>query len=186
MTKEEWVDWATIHWNPIIHYIPTISLLTNKWLVFVFIEEMDALHILAPLWTIQKGSLVLSRWHSRFDPLKERITKRHLWVILPSLPFPLWNKYFLVGFSNSIGHFFGMVKDFNLAFDKRMARVLVEIDVSKGMLAKTDIVCGGFIINQRLDYLHLPFHCNFCHNTCNLRRNCLHLLHGNSVSQCFD
>ena len=39
MSKEEWIDWATVHWKPIIHYIPTINLLANKWLVFVFIEE---------------------------------------------------------------------------------------------------------------------------------------------------
>ena len=63
MSKDEWVDWDTIHWNPNLNYIPTISLLANKWLVFVFIEEKDASRILNTLWTIQKGSLVLIHWH---------------------------------------------------------------------------------------------------------------------------
>ena len=60
LSKEEWVEWATIHWKPIIHYVPTVSLLANNWLVFVFIEEIDATRILGSLWTIQKGSLVLN------------------------------------------------------------------------------------------------------------------------------
>ena len=62
LCKEEWVDWATIHWKPIIHYVPTISLLANRWLVFVVIKENDVIRILDSLWNIQKGSLVLSHW----------------------------------------------------------------------------------------------------------------------------
>ena len=38
MSKEEWVLWATAHWKPIINYVPTIILLANNGLVFVFIE----------------------------------------------------------------------------------------------------------------------------------------------------
>ena len=96
LTKEEWIDWATIHWKPIIHYVPTISLLVNKWLAFVFIEENDAIRILDILWNIQKGSLVLSHWHTSFDPLKERVIKHHLWDLLPSLPSPFGTRNFLL------------------------------------------------------------------------------------------
>ena len=78
MNKEEWVAWATTHWQPIFNDVPTISLLANKWLVFVFIEDVDASRILNSLWTIENGSLVLIRWHSKFDLLKERVVKKHL------------------------------------------------------------------------------------------------------------
>ena len=78
MNKEEWVAWATTHWKPILNYVPTISLLANKLLVFVFIEDVDASRILNSLCTIENGSLVLSHWHSKFDPLKERVVKRNL------------------------------------------------------------------------------------------------------------
>ena len=88
MNKEEWVTWATQHWNPILTYVPTISLLANRWLVFVFLEDIDASRILNSLWTIGNDSLVLSRWHTNFDPIKERVIKRHLWVLLSALPFP--------------------------------------------------------------------------------------------------
>ena len=29
MSKEGWVDWATSHWKPLIHYVPSISLLAG-------------------------------------------------------------------------------------------------------------------------------------------------------------
>ena len=89
LNKEEWVSWATQHWKPILTYVPTISLLANRWLVFVFLDDSDASRILDSLWTIGDGSLVLSQWHTNFDPVKERVTKRNLWVIMHALPFPL-------------------------------------------------------------------------------------------------
>ena len=91
-----------------------------------------------------------------------------------------------MGLANSLGRFVALEKDFHLIFDKQMARILVELDVSKVLLANIDIVCGDLIINQRLDYLHMPFRCNLCHDTRHLRRNCSLLLHGKSVSQGFN
>ena len=60
LTKEEWVSWATVNWKPILNCIPTISLLANKWLVIVFIDDKDATYILNSLWTIENDCLVLS------------------------------------------------------------------------------------------------------------------------------
>ena len=76
--------------------------------------------------------------------------------------------------------------DFHLIFDKRMAKVLVELDVSKGLLANIDIVCGDQVINQRLDYLNMSFKCNYCLNTGHLRNACTLLLHGTPVTRGFD
>ena len=105
MGKKDWVDWATIHWKPLLTYLSTISLLAKGWLVFVFLEDAHASLILDSLWRIGKGSLVLSRWHPAFDPLRGRIIKRHLWVPLPAFPFPLWSRDFLEGLANTIGCF---------------------------------------------------------------------------------
>ena len=41
-------------------------------------------------------------WHPLFDPLHEWVTKHHLWVLLPSLPFPFWNLNTLEGIANTI------------------------------------------------------------------------------------
>ena len=103
MNKAAWVEWASEHWKQLFDYIPTISLLSNGWIVFVFLEEEHYSRILDGIWRIGKGSLVLGRWHSKFDPLRERISKHHLWVLLPHLPFPLWSRQILEGTGNTIG-----------------------------------------------------------------------------------
>ena len=40
--KQAWVDWACDFWKPLLTYIPTISLLSKGWIVFVFLEEAHA------------------------------------------------------------------------------------------------------------------------------------------------
>ena len=103
MNKSAWVEWDTANWKPLIDYVPTISLLSRGWIVFVFLEEAHCTRILEGIWCMGAISLVLDRWHTWFDPLRERISKRHLWVMLPHLPFPLWKKNVLEGIANSIG-----------------------------------------------------------------------------------
>ena len=177
LNKKECVEWSTTHWKPLLNYVHTISLLTNHWLVFMFLEDKDATLILNSLWTIHKKSLVLSKWHTSFDPLHERVVKHHLWVLLPALPFPLWNIDVFIGLTNTLGRFVVVEKDFHLIFDKHMAWVLVELDISSGLLLEINIVCNDKVICQRLDYLNVPFRCNFCHETSHLRSTFTSLLH---------
>ena len=51
----------------------------------------------------------------------------------------------LEGIGNTIGRFVAMEAYFHLAYDKRIARVLVEMDISLGLPAKVEILC-----NERL------------------------------------
>ena len=92
------------------------------------------------------GSLVLNRWHSGFDPLTERVTIRHLWVLFPDLPYPLWSKDILIALANLIGRFVALEKDFHLIYDKRMAKVLIEVDITKGLIPEIEIDCGDRIV----------------------------------------
>ena len=131
----------------IINYVPTISLLANNWVVIEFIDAVDASCILGNLWTVSKGSLVLSRWHFGFDPLTEKVTIRHLWVLLPAFPFPLWSKDILTSLANSLGRFVALEKDFHLQFDKRTAKVLVELEISRGLILEVDIIFGSLVIS---------------------------------------
>ena len=104
--------------------------------------------------------------------------KRHLWVLMSALPFPLWNKDFLIGVSNSIGIFVALEKYFHQIFDKRIAKVLVELDVSKGLLLEIEIIGDCSIFTQILDYLNIPFRCNFYHETIHLKAKFPFLRHG--------
>ena len=45
-----------------------------------------------------------------------------------------------MGIANTLGHFIDVEKDFHLIFDKRMARVLVKMDIMNGISVDTDIL----------------------------------------------
>ena len=53
-----------------------------------------------------------------FDLLREWVVKRHLWVFLPVLPFPLWSRDFLEGLANTLGRFMAVEEDFQRIYDK--------------------------------------------------------------------
>ena len=78
-------------------------------------------------------------------------------MLLPALPFSLWSRDFLEGLANTIDSFVGVEDDFQLLFDKQMARVLVELDITRGLPADIDIVCGELLICQKQEYLHVLF-----------------------------
>jgi hypothetical protein len=57
-----------------------------------------------------------------------------LWVLLPGLPLHLWNEKALQAIGNSIGHFICVDSKTFTGPDKKMARILVEIDIHEGLL----------------------------------------------------
>ena len=172
MDKQAWVSWATDNWKPLFNYVPTISLLSRGWIVIVFLDPEHCTRVLDCMWRVGNGSLVLGRWHSKFDPLKEPIRKRHLWVLLPQLPFPLWSKPILEGIGNTIGRFVSVDDDFMLVYDKRVARILVEFDITRGLPAEIELLLDDHLLIQRLDYLYVPFRCSFCRSVGHLRHSC--------------
>ena len=67
-----------------------------------------------------------------------------------------------------------------------MAKVLVEMDITKGLIPKLDIVCGDNVFTQRLDYLHMSFRCNYCHDTGHLQNTCHRLRSGHPSKRGFN
>ena len=67
-----------------------------------------------------------------------------------------------------------------------MAKVLAEVDITKGLIPEIDIVCGDIVIAQRLDYLHMPFRCIYCHETGHLQNNCHCLCTGLPINSGFN
>ena len=47
---------------------------------------------------------------------------------------------------NLLGRFVALEKDFDLIFYKRVAKILVEVDITKGLIPEIEIVCGEDII----------------------------------------
>ena len=82
------------------------------------------------------------------------------------------------GIGNTIGRFIAVEDDFLHSYDKRMAKILVEMDLTTGFPVEIDIICLERIIQQRLDYLNVPFRCSKCRAIGHLRRTCLEIRKG--------
>ena len=67
-----------------------------------------------------------------------------------------------------------------------MAKVLVEIDITKGLIPEIDILCGDRVFTQRLDYLYMSIRCNFCHETGHLWNSCHRLRSGRPTNRGYD
>jgi hypothetical protein len=59
--------------------------------------------------------------------------------------------------------------------DKRMAKILVEVDVHAGLMEVLEIEWRGLVFIQRLDYLGIPFRCTLCRRTGHLRKECTNI-----------
>jgi len=56
--------------------------------------------------------------------------------------------------------------------ERQMGKILVEVDIHLGLLESLEIQWHGHTFCQKMDYLGLPFQCNFCHKTDHLRNDC--------------
>ena len=68
---------------------------------------------------------------------------RHLWVLLLGISFVFWNKDALVEIGNHIGRFLHFEESMLFAVDKHVGRILVEIDMLKGLHEKLGIDWRG-------------------------------------------
>jgi len=115
---------------------------------------------------------MLKCWRDNFDPTQDYFHFRHLWVLLPGLPMHLWNVKSLEAIGNVLGRFIKVYEHELLASDKRMCKVLVELDIHSGLLESLEIVWRGHTMCQKLDYLGIPFSFFFGRKIDHLRRDC--------------
>jgi hypothetical protein len=62
-----------------------------------------------------------------------------VWVLLPGLPLNLWNKKALMAIGNLLIHFLKVDEKGLQAPDKRMACVLVELDLHVGLMESLEL-----------------------------------------------
>ena len=64
-----------------------------------------------------------------------------------------------------MGRFVALDEDFHIPFDRRMAWVLVDMDVSHGLPTEVEILYKERLLVQKLDYIHVSFRWSWCHDT---------------------
>ena len=83
-----------------------------------------------------KFPLMAKPWHMDFDSLSESFNKVPIWVRLPYLPMHLWIDSVLETIGESLGDFLHVDSATFDVLHSTCARILVEMDVSKGLLEK--------------------------------------------------
>jgi hypothetical protein len=115
---------------------------------------------------------MLKRWRPSFNLATDYFSYRHIWVLLPGFPLNLWNIKALTAIGNILGCFLKVDKVGLKSSNKILAKVLVEIDITAGLMDMLEVEWHGHVMLQCLDYQGIMFHCNLCHRIGHLRRTC--------------
>jgi hypothetical protein len=84
----------------------------------------------------------------------------------------MWNHKALEAIGNMLGRFIKIDEEVMLWSDRRMVKILVEIDVHGGILDTIEIEWCDMVITQRLDYLGVPFCFPRCRQIGHLEKDC--------------
>jgi len=172
LVKIPLAHWVDETWKPLLGYSPEIIYLTQGWFGFQFHTSEAASLILASNWLVDGGSIMWKRWRKSFDPKKDYFQWHHLWVLLSGLPLQWRNEKALTEIANGLGHFLAVDEKALQARDKRLCKVLVEVEIHEGFLESVELEWRGMIRSQNLDYLGVSFKCTICRKTGHLRWNC--------------
>lgn len=135
-----WIEWV---WVPVFGYLPEVIFLTKGWIGIIIATLEDAELLLRRKWVNGNSSFMLKRWGLAFNPKIEYFSVRNIWVMLPGLPLYLWNEGALTAIGNNMGNFI-MVDKKNLeSANRKIAKILVEMDVHLGMLATMEVEWRG-------------------------------------------
>jgi len=164
-------NWVKEEWG-LLGYTPVADELSRKWFAFTFRSEDQAQEVLRKNWSIQSFPLLLKPWTPMFDASRERVDTIPIWVRLPAFPFQFWKEKFFRKIGNMLGEFLEADESFKDSNQKRMARILVNINVREGLGDAVELVLGHYRHIQKLDYENIPFRCRRCHEYGHLVGDC--------------
>lgn len=87
-------------------------------------------------WTVLDHCLAVKDWEPDFDPMKDTTQKLLVWVRFPCLPIEYYDYDFLMRVGKEIGEPKKVDQATSLASRGLFARVCVEVDITKPLLAK--------------------------------------------------
>lgn len=90
-------------------------------------------------WMIFDHYLIVQEWMLNFNPRSNKTEKILAWVRFPALPIEYFDEDILLRVGNSIGRAIKVDNTTSLTSRGKFARVCVELDVTKPLLAKFDI-----------------------------------------------
>jgi hypothetical protein len=101
---------------------------------------------------------MIKRWTHLFNPEKEHFRFRHLWVLMSGCPLDFWNLEAFKAMGDALGKFLHVDVTLLSGQDRRIGKIMVEIDLQKGLPEFLEIEWRGIVHIQKLDYWGIPFH----------------------------
>jgi hypothetical protein len=172
LVKVDLGEWVASTWGPLLGYVPEYISLTKGWFGILCKCPEDTNQLLDQHWILGHCSLMLKRWRLTFNPDTEYFHLRHVCVLLPALPLQFWNKDALFAIGNSLGTYMEIEPDLLSSPVRKIGKILVELDVHKGLPKILEIVWCDKRYIQKLNYLGIPFRCSLCHKMSHLRGHC--------------
>ena len=86
-----------------------------------------------------------------------------VWVKLPALPLHFWDLYHFRRIGDILGTFLEADLSFLETKEKKVARILVNLNIREGLAEAIILEWGPDPITQILDYENVPFRCRRCH-----------------------
>nr|XP_027093600.1 uncharacterized protein LOC113714003 [Coffea arabica] len=112
-------------------------------------------------WVVKGAQMMVSKWTLDFKAHQDA-TFAPVWVSLPSLPLPLFNKMYIAKLAGLLGRFL-KIDSATLALKRpSVARVLVEMDVSVSPPHRIWIGEDQEGFWQSVEYENWPKFCGFC------------------------
>lgn len=118
----------------------TIIDLGNDFFLVTFTSEKDRDHALqGGPWMIYDHYFVIREWSPNFEPARASIDKVAAWVRFSGLPIEYYDPFFLSAVGDRIGKTIKVDKNTLLRERGKYARLCVEIDLSKPLLAMFEV-----------------------------------------------
>lgn len=159
--------WISQSWEPIIKDSINIFLSAKGFFIakFEYAEDRSKILGINPFSWEDKFVLMVKPWFSGFNPSIDSFNEIPIWVRLPNLPLHLWTDSLLEEVGEALGEFLMIDKDSFQIYHSTYARILVNIDVSKGLPAELEIESSLGSWVQPLDFEGIPFRCRKCFQT---------------------
>lgn len=125
--------------NMIWHPKSRMELITldNDYFAVKFASEIDYEHAkYGGPWLVLDHYLIVKEWYPDFDPMTDRTEKMIVWVRFPGLPLEYYDNELLFRIGEKIGRPIRIDSTTSLTSRGKFARLCVEVDITKPLLAK--------------------------------------------------
>jgi hypothetical protein len=166
------IAWTQSVWEEHLGYAPEVIELSRNWFAFNFLQPEHAKWVLGKNWSVNFSPLLLKPWSPLFDASREKLDKIPVWVRLPALPLQFWSLDYFKAIGNFLGDFLEADLSFEETKQRKIARILVNLNVREGLGEEIDLSWGNYTHTQLLDYENVPFRCRRCHQYGHLVATC--------------